>query len=87
MRTVDLPKGWSNTVSGTAFCDLLKNVDFEVDLYDFESLGTDEYIGTAEFQWSKIITTSTPYPSTVESSVYGGIASKVGITLKLIWKE
>jgi PKD repeat protein len=87
LRTVDLPKGWSSTVSGTAFCDLLKNVDFDVDLYDFESLGTDEYIGTAEFQWSKISTTSTPYPSTVESSVYNGSTSKVGITLKLIWKE
>lgn len=87
LRTVDLPKGWSSTVSGTAFCDLLKNVDFDVDLYDYESLGTDEYMGTAEFQWSKISTTSTPYPSTVESSVYNGSASKVGITLKLIWKE
>lgn len=87
LRTVDLPKGWGSTVSGTAFCDLLKNVDFDVDLYDYESLGTDEYMGTAEFQWSKISTISIPYPSTVESSVYNGSSSKVGITLKLIWKE
>jgi PKD repeat protein len=87
LRTVDLPKGWNSTVVGSAFCDLSKNVDFDVDLYDYESLGTDEYIGTAEFQWSKISTTSDPYPTMVESSMFMGTSSKVGITLKLIWKE
>lgn len=87
LRTVDLPSSWKSTVAGSPFCDLITGVDFDVDLYDYESVSTDEYIGTAQFNWSNISTISNPYPSTIQSSTFGGVASKVGVTLKLIWKE
>jgi len=87
LRTVDLPSSWKSTVAGSPFCDLIKGVDFDVDLYDFESVGTDEYIGTAQFNWSNISTLSNPYPTTIQSSTFAGMASKVGVTLKLIWQE
>lgn len=87
LRTVDLPSLWKSTTAGVAFCDLVIGADFDVDLYDYESLGTDEYIGTADFQWSKISTIIDPYPATIKSTTYLGLPSNVGITLKLIWKE
>ena len=82
LRTVDLPYSWSNS-SGAPFYvlnDLTQIVD--VDLYDYESIGTDEYMGTATFNFSNYTTGSTKYPSTLTMTT-----GSTSIKLDLIWLE
>lgn len=78
LRVADLPRGWSNP-NGTAFYthnNLSQLID--VDLYDYESVGTDEYMGTATFNLRDYITTTNPYPSSV-TITNGSISIRLAI--------
>lgn len=80
LRVTDLPKGWG-TSTGAPFLvlsDLFQNID--VDLYDYESVGTDEYIGTSTFVISDYISGNNKYPSSITA-----INGSVSIKLDLIW--
>ena len=66
LRPVDLPRAWASTSTGSPFYvlnDLAQVID--VDLYDFESLGADEYMGTSTFNFASYTTGINKYPSTV----------------------
>ncbi len=82
LKVADLPQSWSNT-SGAPFfvlSNLAQAVD--VDLYDYDYATTDQYMGTATFDFTNYTTGSTKYPSTV--TITSGSTS---IKLDLIWLE
>lgn len=82
LRTIDLPYSWANS-SGAPFYvlnDLTQILD--VDLYDYESVSSDEYMGTATFNFSNYTTGSTKYPSTLTMTT-----GSTSIKLDLIWLE
>ncbi len=81
LRIADLPKGWATT-DGTAFYNHVNlNQIIDVDLYDYDSIGSNEYMGTATFDFRTYITPTNPYPTTV--TVTKGTTS---IKLGLVWK-
>jgi hypothetical protein len=80
LRVTDLPKGWANS-TGAPFLvlsDLSQNID--IDLYDYESVGTDEYIGTSTFVISDYISGNNKYPSSITAT-----NGSISIKLDLIW--
>lgn len=80
LRTTDLPKGWGNA-TGAPFLvlsDLFQNID--VDLFDYESVGNDEFIGSSTFVISNYISGNNKYPNTVTAT-----NGSVSIKLDLIW--
>jgi PKD repeat protein len=81
LRVSDLPKGWSSTTGGSFYTHTNLDQKIDFDLYDFESVGTDEYIGTATFNFREYVTVNNPYPTT--ATITNGT---VTIKLTLIWQ-
>lgn len=81
LRNSDLPRGWSNTNGSALYTHNSLSQPIDIDLYDYESVGTDEYMGTATFDFRNYISASNPYPSTV--TVTNG---RISIRLKLAWQ-
>jgi PKD repeat protein len=83
LRPVDLPYVWGDISTGSPFYVLnpLTQV-IDVDLYDYESLGTDEYMGTATFDFTNYTTGSNKYPSSVTITT-----GSTSIKLDLIWLQ
>lgn len=80
MTQADLPVSWS-TSSGSAFFTLTNlSQAVDVDLYDFDSLSADEYMGTATFNFQNYTSGSNRYPSTITATSNG-----VSIKLNLTW--
>jgi hypothetical protein len=78
----DLPKAWGGS-GGAAFFELSNlSQAVDVDLYDYDYLTQDQYMGTCTFNFSSYTTGSNRYPSqaTVTS---GGLSIK----LDLVWKQ
>ena len=80
LRTADLPYGWGTI--GTVFY-LHNNLSqpIDVDLYDYDSLSSNEYMGTSSFNFSNYTTVTNPYPTTV--TITNGQTS---IRLSLAWQ-
>lgn len=82
LRIADLPHTWTSTPLGTSFYlhnDLNQIID--VDLYDYDSVSSNEYMGTATFNFRNYVTVNNPYPSSV--TITNG---QVSIRLGLIWQ-
>lgn len=82
LRTVDLPSSWSGS-SGAPFyvlTDLSQIVD--IDLYDYESLSEDEFMGSATFNFNNYTTGSSKYPPSI--TITNGSTK---IMLDLVWIE
>lgn len=82
LKISDLPYGWVGT-SGAPFfvlSDLTQAVD--VDLYDYDSVGSDQYMGSSTFNFNNYTTGSNKYPTSI--TVTNG---SVSIKLDLIWLQ
>jgi PKD repeat protein len=85
LRKVDLPKSWSKT-DGTPFFilnDLTQAID--VDLYNYNSTSTDDYMGSTSFNFTNYTTGSNKYPTTVTTTKNLSPNRNVTIKLDLIW--
>lgn len=80
LRVIDLPKGWvgANGAPFLVLSDLLQNID--IDLYDYESIGTDEYIGSSTFVINDYTSGNNKYPSVITAT-----NGSISIKLDLIW--
>jgi hypothetical protein len=78
----DLPVSWSSG-SGAPFfvlSDLSQAID--VDLYDFDSVSSNDYIGTATFNFLNYTSGSNKYPGSITISANG-----TSVKLDLIWLQ
>jgi PKD repeat protein len=81
LRTSDLPSGWAATAGTSFYLHNILTQGIDVDLYDYDSIGSNEYMGTATFNLSNYTTGANPYPATV--TITNGSTS---IRLSLIWQ-
>lgn len=82
LQVANLPVFWSNN-SGAPFfvlSDLTQAVD--VDLYDYDYLTTDQYMGSTTFNFMNYTTGSNKYPTSVTTN-----NGSVSVKLDLIWLQ
>ena len=53
----------------------------DIDLYDYDSVGSNEYMGTSSFNFSNYTTVTNPYPTTITTT-----SGSTSIKLTLIWQ-
>jgi hypothetical protein len=78
----DLPISWSST-SGAPFfimSDLSQAID--VDMYDFDSLSSNDYIGTTTFKFFNYTSGSNRYPASITITANG-----ISVKLDLVWLQ
>jgi hypothetical protein len=82
MKQSDLPVSWAAS-SGAPFF-VLSNLSqvVDVDLYDYESIGSDEYMGSATFNFSSYTSGSNSYPPAITVTT-----NRMSIKLDLIWLQ
>ncbi|MFN4892342.1 MAG: hypothetical protein ACK5G0_01090 [Bacteroidota bacterium] len=82
MKQSDLPVSWAAS-SGAPFF-VLSNLSqvVDVDLYDYESIGSDEYMGSATFNFSSYTSGSNSYPPSITVTT-----NRMSIKLDLIWLQ
>lgn len=82
LRVVDLPFSWSQNSGGTFFTHNDLNQAIDIDLYDYDSTTSDEYIGTVTVDFNDYITGSSKYPGTITKTL-----GSVSVKLELAWLE
>jgi hypothetical protein len=82
LRVVDLPRSWADPSGGTFYVlgDLNQSVD--VDLYDYDSFSSNEYIGTVTVDFGDYTSGSSKYPSTITKT-----SGSVSVKLEVVWLE
>jgi hypothetical protein len=82
LRVVDLPRSWADPNGGTFYVlgDLNQAVD--VNLYDYDSINSDEYIGTVTVDFGDYTSGSSKYPSTITKT-----SGSVSVKLEVVWLE
>jgi hypothetical protein len=74
-----LPRSWSN--SGTTLYAVTNlATSFDVDLYDYDSISTNQYMGTCTFNLSNFTSGSGAYPPSITIT-----QGNVSITLDISW--
>lgn len=70
IQNSDLPKSWAFSSPYLVITNLTSSID--VDLWDFDSLSANEYMGTTEFNFANYTTGTNKYPpsATVTSGSY-----------------
>lgn len=81
LTQADLPIAWAAQSGAPFFTLSTLSQAIDVDLYDYDSLSTDEYMGSATFNFLAYTTGSNRYPSSVTVTSNG-----ISIKLDLTWQ-
>lgn len=86
LRPFDLPKGWADPNGAPFFVYNNLGQLLNIELYDYESIGSDEYVGGVLIDFQSYTTGSNKYPSTITVNSVGSNGTTT-IKLDVIWLE
>jgi hypothetical protein len=65
LRIVDLPFSFTAPTGSLYYLHSNLNIGINVNIYDFDSITSDEFMGLSSFNFRDYVTTTNPYPTTV----------------------
>ena len=82
LRVVDLPRSWADPNGGTFYVLGDLNQSIYVDLYDYDSFDSNDFVGSVTVDFGDYTSGSSKYPSTITKT-----SGSVSIKLELVWLE